>query len=238
MKAFNVEAAVATVLIVDDDAVARLMAREALEQSGITVIEAENGIEAVQRCSDDHPDIVLLDVQMPELDGFEACARMRNTPAGRDVPILMMTGLDDIDSINRAYEVGATDFVTKPINYLILAYRVRYMLRAKRVEQQVHQLSHYDTVTGLPNRAHMHRHLTRAVDLARRHERIVAVLSLDLDHFQRINDTLGHGRGNELLGVVADRLSNCLRRSDYVTRESDQHISLDSVARLGVMSSS
>ena len=233
MKAFNVEAAVATVLIVDDDAVARLMAREALEQSGITVIEAENGIEAVQRCSDDHPDIVLLDVQMPELDGFEACARMRNTPAGRDVPILMMTGLDDIDSINRAYEVGATDFVTKPINYLILAYRVRYMLRAKRVEQQVHQLSHYDTVTGLPNRAHMHRQLTRAVDLARRHERIVAVLSLDLDHFQRINDTLGHGRGNELLVVVADRLSNCLRRSDYVTRESDQHISLDSVARLG-----
>ena len=233
MKASDIESAAATVLVVDDDAVARLMAREALEQAGVTVLEAANGLEAVQRCSENGPDIVLLDVMMPELDGFQACARIRELPGGHDIAILMMTGLDDLDSINRAYEVGATDFVTKPINYLLLTYRLRYMLRAKRVEQQVHQLSHYDSVTGLPNRAHMHKQLTRAVELARRHERIVAVLSLDLDHFQRINDTLGHSRGNELLGIVAERLTTYLRRSDYVTRDGNQEISLDSVGRLG-----
>jgi len=119
------------VLVVDDDMTIRQIAREALKQSGFTVEEAEDGLEAVSAFEKLQPDIVLLDVMMPGMDGFETCQSLRELPGGETTPVLMMTGLDDIDSINHAYEVGATDFITKPINWLILKYRLRNILRAK-----------------------------------------------------------------------------------------------------------
>ncbi len=119
-----------SVLVVDDDAAARLMAVEALRQNGFDVTEAEDGAQALEIFRQSAPDMVLLDVLMLEIDGFEACAAIRGMDTGRHVPVLMMTGLDDGESINRAYEIGATDFITKPINYSILTHRVRYMYRA------------------------------------------------------------------------------------------------------------
>ena len=120
------------VLVVDDDEAMRLLAREALEQAGFEVEEADDGKTALAVFESQHPDIVLLDVVMREMDGFEACSALRGLPDGESTPILMMTGLDDDDSINRAYQAGATDFVTKPINHAILAQRLRYVLRAQQ----------------------------------------------------------------------------------------------------------
>ena len=117
------------VLVVDDDITIRILARESLEQAGFGVEEAENGAEGLAAVKRFQPDIVLLDVVMPEMDGFSVCATLRGLPEGDLLPILMMTGMDDTASINRAYEVGATDFITKPINLLILRHRVQYMLR-------------------------------------------------------------------------------------------------------------
>lgn len=125
------------VLIVDDDPVVRLLAREALEQSGWSVEEAENGrlgLDAFARC---RPDLVLLDVMMPELDGFAVCAELRRLPEGLHTPILIMTGLEDYQSITQAYEAGATEFFVKPINGLLLGHRVRYMLRAGQAMQDL-----------------------------------------------------------------------------------------------------
>lgn len=119
------------VLVVDDDVTARALAREALEVAGFAVEEAGNGREALEQAHARTPDIVLMDVLMPEMDGFEACAVLRAERATRHVPVVMMTGLDDVASINRAYEAGATDFTSKPINYLLVAHRIRYILRAK-----------------------------------------------------------------------------------------------------------
>jgi diguanylate cyclase (GGDEF)-like protein/PAS domain S-box-containing protein len=102
--------------------------RAAFEESGFSVIEAENGLKAVALFRAHRPDLVVLDVVMPLLDGFEACAEMRRESAL--TPILMLTGLDDIDSINRAYAVGATDFATKPMNWVLLGHRLRYLLRS------------------------------------------------------------------------------------------------------------
>jgi CheY-like chemotaxis protein len=118
------------VLVVDDDITIRILARESLEQAGFEVEEAENGLFALSALERFQPDIVLLDVVMPEMDGFSVCANLRSRPEGSLLPVLMMTGMDDSASINRAYEVGATDFITKPINWLILKHRVQYMLRA------------------------------------------------------------------------------------------------------------
>lgn len=128
------------VLIVDDDAIFRGVAREYLTTAEFLVSEAENGVQALQALENLRPDIILLDVMMPEMDGFATASAVRQLPGCEAVPILIMTALDDLDSINRAYEVGATDFITKPINWVILVQRVRYMIRAVRTMNQQKQL--------------------------------------------------------------------------------------------------
>ena len=128
------------VLIVDDDVLMRDMAREALAEAGFSVSEAENGVRALQALENLRPDIILLDVMMPEMDGFATASAVRQLPGFEVVPILIMTALDDLDSINRAYEVGATDFITKPINWVILVQRVRYIIRAVRMMNEQKQL--------------------------------------------------------------------------------------------------
>jgi DNA-binding response OmpR family regulator len=117
-------------LVVDDDPTFRALSRLALEQFDLRVEEAGNGREGVALAQRLQPDIVILDLQMPELDGFAACAALRRLPSAERLPILIMTGLDDVEAIARAYDVGATDFITKPCNGLVLGQRVRYMLRA------------------------------------------------------------------------------------------------------------
>ncbi len=120
------------VLVIDDDDTLRFMAVTALEGAGYTVVEAADAADVVGLCEAHRPDIILLDVMMPGVDGFTACARLRESQAGRYVPVLMMTGLEDIDSVVKAYEAGATDFINKPLNYTLLSYRLQYMLRSKR----------------------------------------------------------------------------------------------------------
>lgn len=124
------ETRIPLVLVVDDDPAMRLLARATLEQNGYRIEEAENGEEALVMLEKMKPDLILLDVMMPKVDGFTVCARLRKMPVIDLVPVLMMTGLDDTESINRAYEAGATDFITKPVNWLILGHHVRYVLRA------------------------------------------------------------------------------------------------------------
>lgn len=119
-----------TILLADDDFSVRLLASEALENAGFVVHAFESGDVALGRFAALRPDAVLLDVIMPGMDGYETCRKMRALPCGGTIPILMLTGLGDVHSINEAYEAGATDFITKPVSYALLPYRVRYLLRA------------------------------------------------------------------------------------------------------------
>jgi len=125
------------VLLVDDDTVGLMMAEGPLEEAGFTVVQANDGIEAVAQFEKHRPDLVIMDAVMPNMDGFQAIALIRQTKLGSHVPILMITGLDDLDSITRAYDEGATDFLTKPINFFILPYRVQYMLRSKETADEL-----------------------------------------------------------------------------------------------------
>ncbi|MES2355271.1 MAG: EAL domain-containing protein [Pseudomonadota bacterium] len=118
------------VLIVDDDLMMRVLVRKSLEESKMTVVEAADGTKGVEIFQQQRPDVVLLDVMMPGIDGFEACRKIRELPGGEHTPILLLTGLDDAESIQRAYDSGATDFITKPIVWPLLGHRVRYVLRA------------------------------------------------------------------------------------------------------------
>ena len=333
--------ATARILVVDDEPMPRLLTGRSLEASGFEVHYAKNGREALERYTSVLPDVVVLDVMMPELDGYEVCRRIRSGPDGARPAILMMTALDDAASIDRAYAVQATDFVVKPINPRLMPHRVRYLHRSsqaaaelresemrlksaerianvghwvwsideddvvvseqaaailginepgpslaslfervpsdererlrvciarsadkgegfifehrivgdgqmrhasqravversddgslarvvatvhditqrRRDEEEIRRLAYFDSLTGLANRVLLRQNLDRVLDLARRHNRNSAVLCLDLDLFKRVNDTLGHSAGDDLLKAAANRLQTAMRRSDCV----------------------
>ena len=128
-----------TALVIDDDMAQRVMIREALEQAGFVVEEAEDGEQGMAAIERIRPDIVLLDVMMPVLDGFTVCRKLRRLPRFMELPVLMVTGLDDIESVERAFEVGATHFLTKPLNWVLLGYHVKYVLRSSQTGQELRQ---------------------------------------------------------------------------------------------------
>ena len=348
------------VLVIDDDVSIRDLARHVLTAQGFLMISADNGTQGLQLFQERKPDIVMLDVMMPEQNGFDVCTALRRLPEGKHTPVLMITSLDDVESIDRAYQAGATDFVTKPFNWPLLCHRLRYMLRAshamsdltksretladaqrlaglsswewdlesnivywskeiyarfgvpedsvnsnsdsfwnlihpddrdavkeafvaaikaekpcnqdyrivlpngatqiihvqgrteydidgralrmhgtiqditerKRTEEQIRHLAFYDSLTSLPNRMLFREQLNQALQSARREERYVAILFLDLDNFKRVNDTLGHTIGDLLLQDVGARLAQCIRAEDSLARSPSAQPNL-TVARLG-----
>jgi diguanylate cyclase (GGDEF)-like protein/PAS domain S-box-containing protein len=340
------------VLIVDDDDVMRLLEQETLVQFAFDVREAADGEAALELLVEPPPDLVLLDVDMPGIDGFEVCRHIRQRWDATEVPVIMVTGMDDLASINQAYEAGANDFISKPINWPILGYRARYVLRSAQAahtlreleqkqaaivrampdmiflldrdgtyldykegygtmpfvapaeflgrnvseilpadvgqmllhcieraldkgdlqsalyklpmsdgihhyegrlapsgadqvvavvrditlqklnEEKIRRLAYFDTLTGMPNRQHFIERLDSELLRARRENRQLALLFLDLDGFKRINDTLGHSAGDYLLQSVAARLKEKLRAGDIVARPALDESSLH-FARLG-----
>ena len=154
----------ATVLVVDDDPGARLLVGTALEMAGFRVITASDGVASLRQFSEQPTDCVVLDVVMPGLSGFDVCSALREMPQCRHVPILMQTSLDDMESVNRAYNAGATDFSSKGINPMLLAQRVKFLVRAKQTQDQLREsearvryLAYYDPLTALPNRQRLDR---------------------------------------------------------------------------------
>lgn len=213
------------ILVSDDDLTARILMKETLASDTIEVLEAENGKRAIEQFEKHSPALLLLDVSMPEMNGFEVCEYIRAHEKGKHIPIIMVTGSDDLESIHKSYAVGATDFIAKPIKWPILGERVKYILRASQAfadlviqQQALHKLAFYDTLTGLPNRQYLMKDLHRFLAMAKRNEYQAAMLFIDLDRFKRINDTMGHSYGDKLLRKVAHRLQANLRDSDMFAR--------------------
>jgi diguanylate cyclase (GGDEF)-like protein len=198
------------ILVADDDCLLRDIAGAMLETAGFAAEAVGSGEAAVAACAACMPDLVLLDVEMPDGNGYQACSRIRALPNGREVPIVMVTGCDDAASINLAYDAGATDFVVKPINWPLLAHRIRYVLRGARAQAHIQRLAYFDALTGLPNREWIGEYLARSLGAAAQSAQPVALLFVDLDQFKRINDTLGHETGDALLSQVATRLTAAL----------------------------
>lgn len=139
MSSQNVKNNTPLVLIIDDDATMRVSMRAAMLKFGFDCVEAATGFAGINLCKTHRPDLILLDVLMPEINGFETCSTLRHLPGGANFQILMVTGLDDLESIEKAFEVGADGFISKPINWLMLGHRCRYMIRASQAIQEMHR---------------------------------------------------------------------------------------------------
>ncbi|MDB2377047.1 EAL domain-containing protein [Luminiphilus sp.] len=199
-----------------------------MESAGMSVLEAENGQEALTLFDKQQPDLVFLDVDMPLLNGFEVCRAIRQTERGQSLPVLIATGANDSRSIDQGFEAGATQYKTKPINWALLSRDVKYMLRAaeaftalKAQQVQLRTLAYYDPLTSLPNRRSFVDQLKKSLDETADHQRSLGLLMVDLDHFKRIHDPLGEALSDSLLKVVAARLEE--RLSVYAPRGPDPH---------------
>jgi diguanylate cyclase (GGDEF)-like protein len=206
------------ILVVDDDRTMRMALVDAFLKENYEVEEASNGMHALNICKRRMPDLVLMDAVMPELDGFDACQMIRETAHGADIPVLMVTALEDEESIVRAFSSGATDYIAKPINFSVMKQRVARLIKANKAEKDVKKLAYHDPLTGLPNRAQLKQKIRIIVNRASIEKQRFAILFLDLDRFKMINDTMGHDAGDLLLKAVADRIRHCVRESDFIAR--------------------
>jgi two-component system cell cycle response regulator len=208
----------ARVLVVDDTPLNVKLLTLRLEYEDYIVNTAANGLEALAKIEADKPDIVLLDVMMPGLDGFETCRRIRANPATAHIPVVMVTALRDVDDLVRGFEAGADDFLTIPVNSLALIARIRSQLRQKRYSESLLEQSLIDPLTGAFNCRYLEAQVPRLIARCRAAHKPIAVLMIDVDHFKRINDEHGHAAGNHVLKEIVNRITSALRPSDLVAR--------------------
>ena len=197
-------------IIADDEDLGRLLLGKAAATVGLDNLSFANGVDALDAALNNDVAIVLLDVDMPRMNGNEVCRRLRGDPRFSSVPIVIVTGHQDSAAVRSAFEAGATDFVSKPVNWDLLPHRLEYILRNAAAAEHIERLAYYDTLTGLPNRRRCVDLLGRLVAAAKGSGEAVAVIYLDLNNFKRVNDTFGHSVGDEVLRTVGDRLTNTL----------------------------
>ncbi|MBF0213165.1 MAG: diguanylate cyclase [Magnetococcales bacterium] len=206
------------VLIADDDPLIREAMALFLQQQGHEVVTASDGQEVLNWRALTIPDLILLDVRMPGMDGIDTCHALRKNWGTPHIPIIMLTSLHDSHSVDLAFEAGADDYITKPIHWAILRQKVRVMLERSAVEARIRHLATYDSLTDLPNRTLFLDRLEHAISLADRNQKSLALLFIDLDRFKAVNDSHGHAVGDALLRQVSLRLRGCVRHSDTLAR--------------------
>ncbi len=205
------------VVLADDDPSIRLMVRHVLESEDFDIIEASDGLEAIKAVEKHHPALILLDAVMPGIDGFTTCQQIKEK-GYTDIPVMMITGLDDDASVERAYEVGAIDFITKPIKWAVLKHRVKSVVAKVIAERKVQLLAYRDNLTGLPNRLLFADRLEQAVKRSERSRTSMALMLIDIDDFKLVNDSFGHDAGDKLIKAVGELISKSLRRADTIAR--------------------
>jgi diguanylate cyclase (GGDEF)-like protein len=230
----------AKILIVDDIAANIQLQRAYLTVLGYDTIVARNGEEALEKVYQEKPDLILLDVMMPKLNGFETCRRLKDNNETRYIPIIMVTALNEIEDKMRGIEAGADDFISKPFNKLELLARVKSLLRIKhlhnelqqkieeleKAQERLRELAITDGLTELYNYRYFQEHLTQELQRSERHGSNVSVIMLDIDFFKIYNDTHGHLAGDKVLKDIAYLLKNNIRRIDVAARYGGEEFSL------------
>ncbi len=213
------------ILVVDDNVDNVEIIATRLRYHGYEVQEASQGEEALTLVSQSPPDLILLDVMLPGVDGYEVSRRIRGNPEMPYIPIILVTARDSTQDKVTGLDAGADDYLTKPINLPELEARVRSMLRIKRLQDELEEknralerLSVSDGLTGLYNHRHIHGLLHEEFERVKRTGDLLTVAMFDLDHFKSVNDTYGHQAGDRVLQEVAGILRENAREMDRFGR--------------------
>ena len=214
------------ILVADDDKLTRLVIHQVLEKEGYSVVQASQGDECLEVYKNTQPSLILLDAMMPVMDGFECCTTLKSFPGSEHIPVLMITALDDQASVDRAFEVGASDYITKPINLAVLRQRVRILIEKSRLYRELEQanrkllhLATIDSLTQVSNRRSLDEYLSREWQRMAREFSPVSLILCDVDFFKAYNDTYGHPYGDACLKAVARAISESVKRpADLVAR--------------------
>jgi len=208
-----------TVLVVDDREANRMILRDMLESAGHRTLCAEGGEQAIEIAATQRPDVILLDVKMPGMDGFEVCAKLQTFAETASIPIIFVTAnyTEEQDMLH-GLEIGAYDYLVKPISRSLLLARVGVMLRIRRSEERARQLAMIDEFTGLFSKNYVVRRLDEEMQRAQRRDSPLTVTMIDLDDFKWCNDSFGHQFGDEVLKRVSAVLNSNTRLYDSVGR--------------------
>lgn len=212
------EISAAKILIVDDDpASIELIAN--LFHDQYEVLFALDGEQALEIAARVAPDLILLDVILPGMDGFSVCTQLKADPLTSAIPVLFITGRHDSDAETRGLELGAMDYITKPINPLVVSIRVRNQMELKQARDRLARLATTDGLTGIANRRRFDEVLEYEHARHRRSGNRLGLIMLDIDHFKAFNDTYGHVLGDDCLCDVAQVLARTLKRdTDLIAR--------------------
>ncbi|RKY75718.1 diguanylate cyclase response regulator [candidate division KSB1 bacterium] len=230
----------AKILVVDDIAINLELQKAYLTAAGYKVIEAKSGQEALQKVRDEKPDLILLDVMMPKMSGYEVCKILKNDPETQFIPIIMVTALTSVEDKIRGIEAGADDFISRPFNKTELMARVKSLLRIKFLQDQLHQrmqelsearerlqqLAITDGLTGLFNYRYFREQLEHEINRAERHNLNVSLVMMDIDFFKYYNDRNGHLAGDEVLKHIANILCSNVRKIDIAARYGGEEFAL------------
>jgi diguanylate cyclase (GGDEF)-like protein len=221
------------ILLIDDDPLMAVLLESHLTDDPIDLLFACGGEAGLVAAAKHQPDLILLDVEMPELDGFEVCRRLKADPATSALQIVFLTGAASIEQKVRGWDLGAVDYVLKPFEPAELRARVRASLRTKALVDLLSRKAMLDGLTGLYNRAYFDRRLDESLALQTRGSCAFACLLVDIDHFKLINDRFGHPFGDRVLCGVAAAMSDTCRREDVLCRYGGEEFALLAPATVG-----
>ena len=229
------------ILVVDDSPTIRAALKGLLERMGHTVVEANDGKEALQMYRQDRPGLVLIDVVMPIMDGYESARHMRETKADEWVPIIFLSSKEADQDLDRAIEAGGDDYLVKPVSFVVLNAKIRALqrlesMRTKQLEmsrdlasanRELEKLSRQDGLTGIANRRYFDSYLVTEVRRGARERQPLSLILSDVDHFKAFNDCYGHQAGDDCLRRVAAALSSAGRRpADLAARYGGEEFAM------------
>jgi len=205
-------------LLVDDDAESLAVARARLADDGIEIFYATGGSAGLEAAKSQHPDLILLDLDMPDMSGFDVCRILKADPELCMIPVLFLSASATSDDKVRGLDLGAVDYITKPFDTCELRARVRSTIRTKELQDLLIEHAHIDPLTGLPNRRALMDRLQMEWARLQRHRGELSLIMADIDDFKRVNDTYGHSVGDKVLQEVAQTIARQCRETDLPAR--------------------